>query len=85
MAAPVSPDRRDVFANALRSDNLDDALAEIVTALGIADRNTVGAWFSPLDRTTYANLNNAYRRGRFLASWLEAELDAAADRSVRNI
>jgi hypothetical protein len=77
---PKNPGATDVLATALRCDDLVDTYCAIVTALGIERTNSALKHFTIADRATFARLPNAYQKATFIASWLTAELDAAAER-----
>lgn len=80
-AAPSKPRASDEFANALRSSALDVTISTITSALRIPRNTIVDQEFTGGDYTTYASLANAYQRAEFIASWLRAELLAAAERA----
>src|SRR5438105_1200201 len=56
---------QDVFARALRSDDLDTTVKTIQDALGIKTGDVAAQEFSGIDRSTYATLNS-YGRAEFL-------------------
>lgn len=77
---PNTISKTDVLATALNCDDLVDTYCAIVTALGIERTNGALKHFTVADRATYAKLPNAYQKATFIASWLTAELQAAAER-----
>ncbi len=73
-------DRGDVLVEALRCDRLQDLLGVMIPALGIVSTNVIADSFTAKDLETFARLPNAYQKATFIASWLTAELQAAAER-----
>ncbi len=73
-------DRGDVLVEALRCDRLQDFFGVMIPALGIVSTNVIADHFTAKDLETFARLPNAYQKATFIASWLTAELQAAAER-----
>lgn len=74
-------DHTDILAQALRSNDLDTTVGEIMHSLGIKTGDVAAQCFSGVhDEPRYRDLPTPAARAEFIKSWLSAELDDAAAR-----